>query len=173
MALWFAGGAFVLVWAVFRDTAIDYRLVMAGALLPDLVDAGFGGPRLPHTLLFSVGLLLAVMAATRGRRRLRRQLLALPIGTFLHLVLDGMWTRTEVFWWPGFGTAWVGAGLPSLSRPVSLLLVQEAVGLLCLAWAVRRFELLEPERRALFLRSGRLARDLGPGPVHGPPGRRS
>ena len=26
MFLWFAGGAFVLVWLVFRSPAVDYRL---------------------------------------------------------------------------------------------------------------------------------------------------
>lgn len=173
MILWFAGCAFVLVWAVFRDTAIDYRLVMAGALLPDVVDVLLGGPRVLHTLLFSVALMMAVMVGTRGRRRLRRQLLALPIGTFLHLVLDGMWTRTEVFWWPGFGLDLPGTGLPSMGRPVTLIVAQEIVGLACLLWAVARFELRTPQRREQFLRSGRLGRDLGPGPVHGPPGRRS
>lgn len=173
MLLWFAGLSFVLVWGIFRDTAIDYRLVMVGAVLPDLVDAPFGGARILHTLLFSVALLLIVMAATRGRRVLRRRLLALPIGTFLHLVLDGMWTRTEAFWWPGFGVSLTGFGLPSLGRPAGLLVVQELIGLACLFWVWRRFELGDSGRRATFLHSGRLGRDLGPGPVHGPPGRRS
>ncbi|MDQ3106947.1 MAG: hypothetical protein M3Q68_03995, partial [Actinomycetota bacterium] len=81
MFLWFAGMAFVLVWAVFKDTSIDYRLVMGGALLPDVVDGVFGGPHVLHTLSFSVGLLVIVMLATRGRRALRRRLLAVPIGT--------------------------------------------------------------------------------------------
>ncbi len=39
MFLWFAGLAVVGVWKVFGDTSIDYRLVIAGALAPDLVDA--------------------------------------------------------------------------------------------------------------------------------------
>jgi hypothetical protein len=92
MLLWFAGMAFVCVWAVFKDPAIDHRLVIAGALLPDVIDVWSGGRWVAHTVLFSILLLTAVMLATRGRRLLRRQLLALPIGTFLHLVLDGMWS---------------------------------------------------------------------------------
>lgn len=173
MVLWFAGLSFVCVWAVFRDTAIDYRLVMAGALVPDAIDVFAGGPWVPHTLLFSVGVLLVVMAVTRGRRQLRRRALALPIGTFLHLVLDGMWTRTAVFWWPGFGWDLPSSGLPSLQRPLSLLVVQELAGAAALLWAWRRFRLDEPDRRGLFIHTGRLGRDLGPGPVHGPPSRRS
>lgn len=175
MLLWFAGVGFVCVWAVFRDTAIDYRLVVAGVLLPDVVDAGAGRAWLLHTLAFSVGLLLAVMAATggRGRRGRRRRVLALPIGTFLHLVLDGVWTRTELLWWPAFGWSLPGVGLPSLSRPLPVVAVQEVLGLLALIWAWRRFRLGEPARRSLLWRTGRLGRDLGPGPVHGPPSRRS
>jgi inner membrane protein len=122
--LWFAGGALVAVWQVFKDPAIDYRLVMAGAVAPDVVDAAFGGARLLHTLAFSVVLLCGVMLATRGRRGTRRRLLALPIGTFLHLVLDAMWARTEVFWWPAFGLDLPGDGLPSSDRPAAVLVVQ-------------------------------------------------
>ena len=165
MLLWFAGMAFLIVWTVFKDTAIDYRLVMAGALLPDVVDVMFGGPRLLHTLAFSVGLLVVVMLATRGHRRLRRRLLALPIGTFCHLVLDATWTRTATFWWPFFGTDFEGSGLPSLDRPVALLIALEIVGLLALVWCHGRFRLGEPERRREFLRSGHLGRDLAPGPL--------
>ncbi|HEX2849157.1 MAG TPA: metal-dependent hydrolase [Acidimicrobiales bacterium] len=160
MLLWFAGMAFVIVWAVFRDTAIDYRLVMAGAVLPDAVDVVFGGPRVLHSLLFSVGLLLIVMAATRHRRVLRRRLLALPIGTFCHLVLDGMWARTHVFWWPFFGASFAGHRLPSLDRPAALLAAQELVGAVALVWAWRRFRLGESERRHQLLSTGRLGRDL-------------
>lgn len=160
MLLWFAGMAFVIVWSVFRDTAIDYRLVIAGALLPDLVDAPFGGARVSHSLLAAVALLMLVMLFTRGRRHLRRQLLALPIGAFCHLVLDGMWTRTGTFWWPVIGGGFEGDGIPSLQRPLLLLAIQEVAGALALLWGYGRFELADPERRALFLRTGRFDRSL-------------
>ena len=160
MLLWFAGGSLVLVWQVFRDPAIDYRLVIAGALTPDAVDVVLGGPRVLHTLVASAVLLVAVMLVTRHRRGIRRRLLALPIGTFLHLVLDAMWARTAVFWWPAFGPSFPGGGLPSLSRPVLLLALQEVAGAVALAWWWRRFRLGEPERRRQFARTGRLGRDL-------------
>ena len=165
MLLWFAGMSFVLVWTVFKDTAIDYRLVMAGALLPDLVDVAFGGARVLHSLAFSVVFLVAVMLGTRGQRLRRRRLLALPIGTFCHLLLDGMWTRTATFWWPFFGWRFEGDGLPSVDRPVVLTVVLEIVGLLALLWCRGRFELGDPVRRGEFLRTGRLGRDLAPGPL--------
>lgn len=155
--LWFAGLAFVLVWKVFNDPAIDYRLVVVGALVPDLVDGVVGGAGPLHSLTASAGLLALVMVATRGRRSARRRLLALPIGTFMHLVLDGAWTRTRVFWWPVLGGSFGGARLPSLTRPLLVVAVQEAVGAVALLWAWRRFGLAQPERRRQFLASGRLS----------------
>lgn len=159
MILWFAGMSFLAVWLVFKDPSLDHRLVIAGALLPDVVDVWTGGVWVAHTVLFSVALLTLVMLATRGRRLLRRQLLALPIGTFLHLVLDGAWADREVFWWPVFGTSFGDGGLPSLERGwVNVLL--ELAGAAVLVWAWRRFRLGEPERRRQFTSSGRLSRDL-------------
>ena len=132
--LWFAGLAVVIVWQVFRDTAIDYRLVVAGVLAPDLVDGLLGGARLFHTLVLSAALLLVVMAATRGRRGRRRRLLAVPVGTFLHLVLDASWTTPSLFWWPLFGPSFPSGGLPSLARPPAVLVVQEVLGLAALVY---------------------------------------
>lgn len=132
MILWFLGLAPALVWLVFRDRALDYRLVAAGALAPDLVDVAFGGARAAHSVVTSAVLLVVVMLATRGRRRLRRRLLALPIGTFMHLVLDGAWQATRVFWWPAFGWGFRDAPLPSLDRPVLALIVMEIAGAIVL-----------------------------------------
>lgn len=138
MLLWFAGMSVAIVWYVFRDPAFDYRLVVVGALAPDAVDALAGGARLLHTLAFSVALLVVVMVATRGRRAARRRLLALPIGTFLHLVLDGMWAETQVFWWPFPGGSFDDAALSSLERPVLLVVAMEVAGAVALLWHVRR-----------------------------------
>ncbi len=160
MLLWFAGLAVVLVWKVLADTAIDYRLVMAGALAPDLVDALAGGLGLLHTVTSSAVLLAVVMLTTRGRRRLRRRLLALPVGTFLHLLLDGAWTDARLFWWPALG-AQQPADVPhSFHRPLVVLVAQEAAGVAALVWWWRRFRLHEPERRRVFLHTGHLGRDL-------------
>ena len=136
--MWFAGLSVVIVWNVFHDPGFDYRLLVVGVLAPDAVDIWLGGPRLLHTLIFSVGLLIVVMAVTRGRRSLRRRLLAIPIGTLLHLVLDGMWTRTQVFWWPFLGALFGRGHLPVLDRSVALLAVQELAGAIALVWAWRR-----------------------------------
>ena len=65
MFLWFIGVSFVFVWMVFRSPALDYRLVMLGSVLP-LGEVVLGGPRVLHTLLAAVALLVLVVLATRG-----------------------------------------------------------------------------------------------------------
>ena len=159
MVLWFAGFSWLIIWLVFRDPAFDYRFVIVGALLPDLVDAPFGGARVAHSLLASAVVLGAVMLATRNRRRVRRALLAVPIGTMLHLVLDGMWAETDVFWWPLFGAEFGDVGLPSVERGW-LLLPMEIAGAAVLVWCWRRWGLDDPARRRLLLRTGRLDRSV-------------
>jgi hypothetical protein len=114
--LWFAGGSVAIVWAVFRDPAFDVRLLVVGALLPDAIDGPLGGARVAHSVVTAVGLLAAVMLATIGRRRLRRRALAVPIGMFLHLVLDGAFGNTRTFWWPLSGLSLPHARLPSMAR---------------------------------------------------------
>jgi membrane-bound metal-dependent hydrolase YbcI (DUF457 family) len=155
---WFAGMSVVLVWAVFTSPIVDYRLVALGSVLP-VVDVAFGGPRVLHSVVGSVALMGVVMAATVGRRLLRRRLLGLPIGTFMHLVLDGVWADTHAFWWPFAGTAWSTSKVPEASRP-GFGIVLELVGVGALWWCYRRFRLGEPERRALFLRTGHIGRDV-------------
>ncbi len=162
MLLWFAGLSIVVVWQIFRDPAVDYRLVMAGALAPDVVELSTGGHGVAHSLVANAGLLVAVMVATTGRRGLRRRLLALPVGALLHLVLDGVWAEAELFWWPLLGWSLPGDGALSLQRPVVVLALQEGAGLAALAWWGRRFRLHEPGRRLAFVRTGRVGRDLVP-----------
>src|SRR2546421_236850 len=132
VVLWFAGLSVLIVWNVFHDPAFDYRLLIVGALLPDAVDVGLGGARVLHTLIFSVALLVTVVMVTRNRRALRKRLLAVPIGTLLHLVLDGMWTRAHVFWWPFLGSSFANQRLPVLDRPVVVLVVEEVAGVAAL-----------------------------------------
>jgi hypothetical protein len=156
MVLWFAGTAVAAVWLVFRDPAMDLRLVVLGAVLPDLVDGVvFRGAGPLHSVLAPVAVLVVVMLATVGRRAARKQWLALPIGMFLHLLFDGVFTRTSVFWWPASGASLPDVNLPSISRGWWNLLL-EAIGALLLAWCWRRFGLSDPERRRRMWRTGRV-----------------
>lgn len=153
MFLWHAGLALAIVWNVFRDPSLDHRLVVAGALLPDVVHLAAGRPALTHTLAAPVLTLTGVMLATRGRRVARRHLLALPIGMLLHLVLSGVWTRPELLWWPAFGFAFPDA---SLWPPLGLAVAAEAAGAAALVWFAVRFRLTEAGPRRAFWRTGRL-----------------
>jgi membrane-bound metal-dependent hydrolase YbcI (DUF457 family) len=157
--LWFVGMSFLASWLVFRDPALDHRLIVVGALLPDVVDGPTGRAWVAHSLLASAVVLGAVVLATQGRRRLRRSLVALAIGMFLHLVFDGIWANREVFLWPFAGTDLGDADLPSVARGVANVPL-ELAGLAVVVWAWRRFRLGEPERRRTFLRTGHLGRDL-------------
>jgi hypothetical protein len=156
---WFAGASFVLVWLVFRSPSLDYRLVMLGAILP-VGELLLGGPRLLHTLLTVVGLLALVMLATQHRRLVRRRFISLPIGLLMHLVLDGIWTRAEVFWWPFFGVSFPPGGLPELERPLGVGLALELVGIGCLVWCWRTFGFSDRRERDRFLRTGHLSRSV-------------
>jgi len=153
MFLWFLGGSILLVMLVFQSPAIDYRMVALGAVLP-VGELAFGAPRLLHTLLGAVLVLVVVMVFTRNRRVVRRRLLGIPIGVFLHLVLDGVWTRASLFWWPFRGTAFDGE-LPEVSRGMwSVVLELAGAAMLVFLW--RSCGLADRQRRDRFLRTGQL-----------------
>lgn len=160
MLLWFLGVGFVAVVWVFKSPALDYRLVALGSVLP-LVEVVPGWPPVLHTLLGAVAVLALTMVLTRGRRLARRRWLGLAIGVFVHIVLDGAWTDTELFWWPAFGVELPDPSLPTFGRGLAGLLL-ELVGVVALVWSWRHFRLDDPERRALLVRHGRLDRDLVP-----------
>jgi hypothetical protein len=154
MFLWFIGTAVVSVWYVFRDPRFDYRLLAVGAVLPDVIDLPDGHARWAHSLSVAVGVLIAVMLSTIGRKPLRRLLLALPIGMLMHLVWDGAFASTSVFWWP-FTGSWGNVRVPSVQRGW-LNAAFEAAGGLLLAWMWRRCELSDPQRRTALIHHGLL-----------------
>lgn len=161
MLTWFVGPSVLIVWSVFRSPSADYRIVALGAVLP-LVELPVGEPRLAHSLAGPVLAMAVVMVALRGRRLAQRRWLGVPIGMLLHLVLDGAFADSRSFWWPFSGTGWSHDELPELGRGVWSI-VLEVVGLASCWWAYRRFALDEPARRADFLRTGRVGRDIVPG----------
>jgi membrane-bound metal-dependent hydrolase YbcI (DUF457 family) len=152
--LWFVVCSAVIVALVFRSPAIDHRTVVLGAVLP-LVEALLGGPRVLHSVVGAVAILAVVMLTTRHSRLVRRRLLGIPIGLMCHLVLDGSFTRTDVFWWPVTGLDFAPGQVPELDHlGLSLVLELAAVGVGL--WARRLFSLDDPERREQLIRTGRL-----------------
>lgn len=169
MLFWYIGSVTLIVMVVFRDPRFDYRLLAVGAVLPDVIDATVGqiagGALVFHSVTACVITLIVVMLATIGRRQARKQWLALPIGMFLHLVVDGAVDDARVFWWPLGGLSFEGARLPVVDRGwwnVPL----ELIGIAMVAWIWKRHDLAEPDRRRWFARTGQLIADGAP---TGPP----
>lgn len=162
MLLWFVATSVLTIWYVFTDLRFDYRPLVVGALLPDLIDAPLGGARYAHSLTVGVGLMAVVMLVTAGRRPIRRQLLAIPIGMLLHLVFDGAFTNNHAFWWPFLGSPG-DEPLPVVARGWWNLGL-EAVGAALLWRAVTMFGLRDPERRRLLARTGMLSSVVGRSP---------
>ena len=157
MVFWFAACSAAIVWLVFQSPAFDYRLVMAGSLL-GLVELPFGpGPF--QSLSLSVLVLGAVMVGTIGRRLSRRKWLGVPIGMFLHLVLNGAWSSHRVFWWPLFGIELPGQRAMVIDRGVWSV-VLEAAGVLVGIWLWGEFGFSDRGRRQRFLRTGQLDRSF-------------
>ena len=157
MVLWFLGLSFALVLLVFDSAALDYRLIMAGSVLP-WIDFLWGPPWLMHSVFFPVAMMIAVMLIGWGKRLVQRRWLGLPIGVFVHQVLSATWTSKELFWWPAFGLDVDGAR-PSVPAPV-LAIVLEIVGLAVLVWLYRMLGFSDVGRRDRFRRTGHIDRAL-------------
>ncbi len=99
-------------WATFLK-AVDYRFVIIGSMLPDIIDKPLGqlilrnqlsnGRIFSHTLLF---LLIVIAAGLLVQHFYKKPyVLYLAAGTFIHLVLDGIWLTPCTLFWPACGLA--------------------------------------------------------------------
>jgi hypothetical protein len=172
VAIWHVAATLFLFRWIFRDPKVDVRFLAFGALLPDLVDLPTGtlvdpdtfatGELWMHTLLVPSLLTVVILVATRRGRR-RRAWMALVVGMFFHLLLDGMWTSAEAFLWPLFGAEFPRQPLPywpnawdrATSDPWRWLL--EIAGLVYLVMVWRAGLLGDPRRRREFFTTGRIA----------------
>lgn len=180
MIAWHLGGTLFLFRWIFRDPKVDVRFLALGALLPDLVDLPLGtlvlagrystGELWAHSLLAATLVMVGVLAATRRGRR-RRAAMAVAVGMLFHLLLDGMWTSTEVFLWPFGGLDlpggprpyWAGVWERAASDPWRW--VREAAGLAYLAGVWVRLGLGERARRRAVAATGRLPEPRSGGPA--------
>ncbi|NNC92657.1 MAG: metal-dependent hydrolase [Acidimicrobiia bacterium] len=172
MFFWHVGGALFLGRWVFRDPSMDLRFLVLGAVLPDLIDKPIGsvfftsyfgtGRIYAHTMLFAVAVLFGVMALTSRGSAARKRWMVLPIGVFLHLLLD-MPLDAETLWWPALGVEFPSFARGALVDLIAYLLnspwvvVQELLGLGYLIGLYRTHQLGEPERRRELVETGRLA----------------
>jgi inner membrane protein len=168
MLFWHLGIGAVLVYATLGRRRIDYRFILLGAVLPDVIDLplsfvfGWEGRRGPaHTLLAVVIVTAIIVIIFRDTRRL--SLFGIGVGWLTHLVGDGMWLVPRTFLWPAFGTRF-GATPPEpysadlFVHPLSHLSTWggELVGVAILLWFWIAFRLGEEDRLHLFARDGLL-----------------
>jgi hypothetical protein len=146
MLVWFVGASLAAVWFVFRDPHFAFGWVVAGVLLPDVVEgiAGRVGPL--HSVVTIVVLMGVVMLATIGKRGRRKKWLALTIGMFLHLVFDGVFAETEVFWWPLGGIDVGESTIPSFERSWQINVALEVVGAALVLWFLRQLAVARGSR---------------------------
>lgn len=155
MFFWFAGLSFAMVLVVFDSPLLDYRLIVAGSLIPWL-DHLWGPPWPLHSVLTPVALMAVIMVVFQGRRLVQRRWLGLPIGMFVHLLLDATFTRSRLFWWPARGVSIDDSGPLVPSLPLALVL--EAVGVAALVWLVISLGLGDKERATKFFSTGHIDR---------------
>jgi inner membrane protein len=150
---------------------VDIRVLLIGALLPDIIDKPIGrfffqgyfsnGRIYAHTILFFA--VLAAGGLLLYAARHRTWLLALAYGTFTHLILDEMWKNTHTLFWPLYGFSfgrhpiafwsWVERLWNSVSSN-PWVLTPEIIGGIIVAWLAWRLV----RRRTLlaFLKHGRV-----------------
>jgi membrane-bound metal-dependent hydrolase YbcI (DUF457 family) len=133
MFFWFVGTAVASVWYVFHDPKFAFRLVVAGALAPDVIEVFLGHAGPLHSVVTMVAIMAAVMLITYGRKKSRSKMLAVVIGMFLHLVFDGAFTNTKMFWWPISGLQFGDYALPVFDRGL-INIPLEVIGVLLILW---------------------------------------
>ncbi|MFL0251370.1 metal-dependent hydrolase [Clostridium neuense] len=94
-----------------KELNIDYRFVLVGAVLPDIIDKPIGmfllrnvfhNSRLfAHSLIFAI--LLISIGFYRNYKYKKNGILLLGIGSLAHQVLDSMWEFPKIALWPFLG----------------------------------------------------------------------
>lgn len=146
---------------------IDYRVVLIGSILPDLIDKPIGrllfaktfntGRVFAHTLLFIF--ILFGIGLYRWHRYRKIGWLVLTESCVLHDVFDSMWGIPETFYWPLFGIgfyakaerSWIGSDLTRLMTDPTYY-VPEIVGFVITLYFIR--QLVVHHRVKSFIRNG-------------------
>jgi membrane-bound metal-dependent hydrolase YbcI (DUF457 family) len=110
-----APGSLVATWwgenRGFEKKAPDLRWLLAGAVLPDIIDKAVGqvlfkpyfesGRIFTHTFILAT--LLLVAGVYEWKRHDNNRILLLAFGVASHLVLDRIWTEPATAYWPALG----------------------------------------------------------------------
>jgi len=145
--------------------SIDYRLVLIGSLLPDILDKPLwliasgdifpSGRAYGHTLLFNMVLFFCGLLLIRYKKT---WLLIISWSSIIHLILDQMWHNPVTLWWPLLGamqradaTDWLSDITRALfSDPGSY--IPEVIGLTIVL--LMGYRLIVRKRSFNFIRTG-------------------
>ncbi|EKQ57665.1 MULTISPECIES: metal-dependent hydrolase [Clostridium] len=148
---------------------VDYRVVLIGSILPDIIDKPIGAGLFRntfhnsrifgHTLIFS--LLLILMGSYMLNKRGKNSILILGICSSIHLILDSMWLYPDILFWPYFGWRfperpegnWVSSDLVRLITDQSYYL-PELIGFIIIVFFLIR--LLRSKQIKYFINQGKL-----------------
>jgi inner membrane protein len=155
-------------WFTSLSRRVDIRVLLVGSLLPDIIDKPAGqyffretfsnGRIFAHTLLF-----LIVLAGTGFylyKRYRQVWMLTLAAGTFLHLLLDAMWSVPATLFWPLLGftfekaelTGWFANIFQALFSKAGIF-IPELIGLAILLWF--GLALVSQKKVGAFLKYGK------------------
>ena len=162
----------VFLITIALKKGVDYRFVIVGSMLPDIIDKPLGeyllnsvfhnGRIVGHTLVLIA--ILAIIALLVAKRYQFWGIGVLTLGAFLHQLLDQMWNAPISWFWPAFGWEF-----PQYQTDNYLLMilnnllnkpevyVPELVGLVIIAAFIIRFKLYRPENARAFVMTGRLS----------------
>ena len=136
-------------WLITLGKSIDIRLLLIGALIPDIIDKPLGhlffreslsnGRIFSHTLLFLIIITLAGLYLYRRWTKL--WLLVLTFGTLIHLILDQMWQNPQTLLWPFLGSTFpkedITNWLPDIlnaSTTDPVIYIPELLGAIIIIW---------------------------------------
>lgn len=148
-----------------RIGSIDYRLVLLGSLLPDIIDKPLwlfassdifrSGRAYSHTFLFNLVLLICGLILIKYRKP---RLLIISLSSFTHLVQDRMWHEPVALWWPLLGQFPVSETVGWMSNIILALFsdsgtyVPEIIGLIITL--LLGYRLLSRKGTSGFIRTG-------------------
>jgi inner membrane protein len=156
-------------WLAILGKSIDIRLLLVGALLPDIIDKPLGhlffsetfsnGRIFSHTLIFFI--IITLVGLYLYRRWSKLWLLVIAFGTGIHLILDQMWLTPQTLLWPLFGFAFpkedITGWLPDILHALltdPAVYVPELIGAVILIWFV--WILMHKGKTISFIRRGEI-----------------
>jgi membrane-bound metal-dependent hydrolase YbcI (DUF457 family) len=146
-----------------RIKCIDYRYLIAGSMISDIIDKPIGlmllrdilynGRLIAHTAFF------AFMVTLFAYYRKSISLKLVSLGIWLHLLFDFMFTQPETLLWPLFGNFKpIGYRPDFIAQAVAdpFVYASEVVGFAFLAFIFVKYRLYKKDKLVAFIRSGKL-----------------